>query len=125
MSNYDVRIRLCLKTGHAVFQGRATLLRSRISAANGGSAGASPSQSPSFPSTRRRAVVVFFLLTAPGLCADPRAEFFEKHVRPVLVDKCIKCHGPEKQKSGLRLDGRGGGDEGGRQWGGRGAGETE
>ncbi len=31
-------------------------------------------------------------------------EFFETHVRPVLVQKCQGCHGPEKQKGDLRLD---------------------
>ena len=33
-------------------------------------------------------------------------EFFEKEVRPVLADHCYKCHGPKKQKSGLRVDSR-------------------
>jgi hypothetical protein len=38
---------------------------------------------------------------------DPSAiEFFEAKVRPVLVAHCIECHGPDKQKSGLRLDSR-------------------
>ena len=33
---------------------------------------------------------------------DPHAaELFEKHVRPVLVERCQKCHGAEKQKGGL------------------------
>ncbi len=31
-------------------------------------------------------------------------EYFERHVRPTLVDHCIRCHGPEKQQGGLRLD---------------------
>jgi mono/diheme cytochrome c family protein len=34
------------------------------------------------------------------------AEFFERRVRPVLTDHCHSCHGPAKQKSGLRLDSR-------------------
>jgi len=39
--------------------------------------------------------------------ADPAAiEFFEKNVRPVLVEKCLACHGGEKAKGGLRLDTR-------------------
>jgi hypothetical protein len=46
--------------------------------------------------------------TCPG--AEPtRAEaleFFEKHVRPVLIEKCQGCHGPKKQQAGLRLDSR-------------------
>jgi len=35
-----------------------------------------------------------------------QAKFFEKEVRPLLVANCLKCHGPEKQKGGLRLDSR-------------------
>ncbi|MDZ4689429.1 MAG: DUF1553 domain-containing protein, partial [Planctomycetaceae bacterium] len=31
---------------------------------------------------------------------------FESKVRPLLVARCFSCHGPEKQKSGLRLDSR-------------------
>ncbi len=39
--------------------------------------------------------------------ADPAAvEFFEKSVRPILVARCQGCHGPSKQKGGLRLDAR-------------------
>jgi hypothetical protein len=44
--------------------------------------------------------LVLCLLAAPGDAA------FEKHVRPVLLDHCIKCHGPKKQNGGLRLDSR-------------------
>ncbi len=33
-------------------------------------------------------------------------EFFEKNVRPVLVEKCLSCHGAAKAKGGLRLDSR-------------------
>jgi cytochrome c553 len=33
-------------------------------------------------------------------------ELFEKHVRPTLLDQCIRCHGAEKQRGGLRLDSR-------------------
>ena len=29
---------------------------------------------------------------------------FEKEIRPLLSDRCFKCHGAKKQKSGLRLD---------------------
>src|SRR5262245_11935091 len=31
-------------------------------------------------------------------------EFFEKQVRPTLQANCFKCHGPDEQKGGLRLD---------------------
>lgn len=33
-----------------------------------------------------------------------QAEFFEKKVRPILVDTCQECHGAKKQRGGLRLD---------------------
>jgi hypothetical protein len=43
-------------------------------------------------------------------------EFFEKEVRPILVEKCTKCHGDSKPKGGLKLTSRahllGGGDSG-------------
>src|SRR5262249_16811690 len=39
--------------------------------------------------------------------ADPAAaEFFEKSVRPILSARSHGCHGPCKQKGGLRLDAR-------------------
>ncbi|HVS34373.1 MAG TPA: PSD1 and planctomycete cytochrome C domain-containing protein [Gemmataceae bacterium] len=47
-------------------------------------------------------------LLSSGLAADVPdshgAEFFEKSVRPVLAEHCVACHGPEKQRGGLRLD---------------------
>jgi hypothetical protein len=39
--------------------------------------------------------------------AAPTAEqgrFFETSVRPLLAAHCYRCHGPDKQKAGLRLD---------------------
>ena len=35
-----------------------------------------------------------------------QAEFFEKRIRPVLVEHCLSCHGEKKQEGGLRLDSR-------------------
>ncbi|WP_442506503.1 PSD1 and planctomycete cytochrome C domain-containing protein [Novipirellula sp. SH528] len=43
------------------------------------------------------------LLYGDGL--TPREEFFENQVRPLLIEKCQECHGPELQESDLRLDG--------------------
>jgi mono/diheme cytochrome c family protein len=41
---------------------------------------------------------------------------FARDIQPLFADKCVKCHGPEKQKGGLRLDSKAaafkGGDEG-------------
>src|SRR5690348_4392181 len=56
--------------------------------------------------------VVFVLAQAvPAAAAeqpgrpDPRAiRFFEEQIRPVLADQCFSCHGPKRQKAGLRLD---------------------
>ena len=43
-------------------------------------------------------------------------EFFESKIRPLLVARCQRCHGPEKQEASLRLDSRAsilkGGDSG-------------
>ncbi len=38
---------------------------------------------------------------------DPESiKFFESKVRPVLIARCLKCHGPAQQKGQLRLDSR-------------------
>ena len=41
---------------------------------------------------------------------------FTRDIQPLFADRCVKCHGPEKQKGGLRLDVKAaalkGGDEG-------------
>ncbi len=51
-------------------------------------------------------VVVVFL---PGIGrADNGVEFFENKVRPLLVEKCVECHGAKNAKGGLRLDSRAG-----------------
>jgi hypothetical protein len=42
--------------------------------------------------------------TVPGLRADDRVDFFEKKIRPVLVEHCLRCHAGEKAKGGVRLD---------------------
>ncbi len=37
--------------------------------------------------------------------APPEAvEYFEKTIRPILVENCQSCHGPKKQQGSLRLD---------------------
>ncbi len=48
--------------------------------------------------------VAFFAVAAGSLAAVDIAEQFEKEVRPLFEENCFKCHGPEKQKGGLRLD---------------------
>jgi cytochrome c553 len=63
--------------------------------------------------------VPFALLFPTGRlfgAGDRLTEQFEKEVRPVLEESCFRCHGPDKQKGGLRLDRKadmlGGGDSG-------------
>jgi hypothetical protein len=56
------------------------------------------------------ALLLFLPIALAGAQEAPRAsdpaglEFFEKRIRPILHDQCRKCHGPEKQKGGLRVD---------------------
>jgi mono/diheme cytochrome c family protein len=60
-----------------------------------------------------RWTTVFLLaLSAPALSAES-TDHFEAKVRPLLIQHCVKCHGPEKQKGGLRLDTRAGWQTGG------------
>ncbi|MFO0911228.1 MAG: PSD1 and planctomycete cytochrome C domain-containing protein, partial [Isosphaeraceae bacterium] len=65
-------------------------------------------------------MMLTLLLLAPAHAADSREadslRYFESQIRPILVEHCVKCHGPDKQKGGLRLDSgaavRTGGDSG-------------
>jgi hypothetical protein len=64
----------------------------------------------------RLAPAVFLLtLLLPGASARGEEEtaFFETKVRPLLVERCLECHGEKKQKGGLRLDSKGGWEKGG------------
>ena len=55
-----------------------------------------------------RAQTLWTCLGALFLCAEVRADTarFRDQVRPLLDSKCVSCHGPDKQKGGLRLDSR-------------------
>src|SRR5688572_20589117 len=45
------------------------------------------------------------LLTSDASGANPQdSEFFEKRVRPILVERCYACHGEKIQWGGLRVD---------------------
>jgi hypothetical protein len=54
----------------------------------------------------------FSCVRAPAIDAAGEA-FFESKIRPLLVERCLECHGVEKHKSGLRLDSRAGWQAGG------------
>ena len=65
---------------------------------------------------RPRTIIQFAIplaLTAT-LPADQGTDFFEKKIRPLLAERCLECHSPEKKvKGGLRLDTRAGWEKGG------------
>ncbi|MBC8353543.1 MAG: DUF1553 domain-containing protein [Planctomycetes bacterium] len=52
-------------------------------------------------------VLVLSTLTCQASAAEPSAEgiaFFEKKVRPLLVERCIDCHTGDEPESGLSMD---------------------
>ncbi|MFM7040196.1 MAG: PSD1 and planctomycete cytochrome C domain-containing protein [Planctomycetaceae bacterium] len=61
---------------------------------------------------RNRLVVAVWLLvevvvsSAAGFARADGEEAFEKAIRPLLLERCIECHGPTKQEHGVRLDRR-------------------
>ncbi|MDE0736751.1 MAG: PSD1 and planctomycete cytochrome C domain-containing protein, partial [Pirellulaceae bacterium] len=69
---------------------------------------------PPILTARLLSLILAWLGTAISLQAAPptpsvsAVQHFEKQIRPVLASKCIKCHGPLKQKAKLRLDSRAG-----------------
>ena len=45
------------------------------------------------------------ILTADELPSqNKQTAFFEKKIRPLLVNHCFRCHGPDRQRGDLRLD---------------------
>ena len=52
--------------------------------------------------------LTFGIAVSGGLSAtEPKPNepaFFEQHIRPLLQEKCVSCHGATKQKGELRLD---------------------
>ncbi|MEZ6054979.1 MAG: DUF1549 domain-containing protein, partial [Planctomycetaceae bacterium] len=41
-----------------------------------------------------------------GADTTDQAHFFESQIRPLIVRRCVECHGGKKQEAGLRLDSR-------------------
>ncbi len=53
------------------------------------------------------AALLAIAAVSPARADEPvNEEFFERKVRPILADRCLECHGKDKQKGGLRLDAR-------------------
>ena len=53
-------------------------------------------------------IAVLFLCAASQRlpASDDSQNLFEQRIRPLLLEKCIECHGPTKQENGVRLDRR-------------------
>ncbi|TVQ03607.1 MAG: DUF1553 domain-containing protein [Planctomycetaceae bacterium] len=58
-------------------------------------------------------LVAAFAGTATSAEAAGEVEFFEKRIRPLLVEKCLDCHGADDAAAKLRLDSRAGWQRGG------------
>ena len=61
------------------------------------------------PLMRHLSAIVPLFLCWPALQAagaEPQPIDFGRDVRPILERSCWKCHGPDKQKGGLRFDRR-------------------
>ena len=51
-------------------------------------------------------VLLFIGMVDTATVSGSEHDFFESRIRPLLIEHCLECHGPEKQESGLRLDSR-------------------
>ena len=54
--------------------------------------------------TSRLSVLIAILFVASPATAQKADDHFEKKVRPLFQAHCVKCHGPDQTKGGLRLD---------------------
>ena len=66
------------------------------------------------------ALLVVLAIASPSRgqqASDPEIVFFEQKIRPVLVERCYECHGPNSKRveANLRLDSRAGMQAGGDQ----------
>lgn len=58
-------------------------------------------------------LVAVIATTLPAVAGEPTAIDYVRQVRPILAERCVGCHGPDKQQSDLRLDTAAGGKKGG------------
>jgi hypothetical protein len=59
------------------------------------------------------AFFAIFCTATPSAGADEPNDFFEKHVRPILAKRCLRCHSGAKTGGGLSLEHRTGWQKGG------------
>ncbi|MEO2016708.1 MAG: PSD1 and planctomycete cytochrome C domain-containing protein [Fuerstiella sp.] len=60
---------------------------------------------------RFKFTLVLMVISSSGVGAQEstspeQLQFFETNIRPLLHSRCVKCHGENEQKGGLRLDSR-------------------
>ncbi len=68
------------------------------------------------PFRNRMAILSLFFFGLHGVAlysGEQGDAFFETSIRPLLLERCQKCHGEKKQESGLRLDSKVGWETGG------------
>lgn len=58
------------------------------------------------PTRQRLSALLLVWFFAPPARAEEPLRFFETKIRPLFVEHCYECHGMQKQRGGLRLDGR-------------------
>ena len=66
-------------------------------------------QSPFLLAELLAILLLFLSQTGPARSAEPsaaEAESFEKDVRPILIEKCLACHGDTEPKAKLKLTAR-------------------
>lgn len=51
-------------------------------------------------------LLLLLVLAFPTVRASGKDDDFERHVRPLLIERCHKCHAGAEAKGGLRLDSR-------------------
>ena len=61
---------------------------------------------PRLPAALLAVLLVTPAAETPGASdpVAPRAVDFARDVRPIFAKHCVSCHGPDKQRGGLRLD---------------------
>ena len=57
-----------------------------------------------WPWYSRLTLIGAILLYSTGVFADDRSDFFEKRIRPILVEKCAECHSGETPEGNLRIE---------------------
>ena len=71
-----------------------------------------PCFTPNTHDEMKQLTTAALMMTASFAMAED-ITFFESKVRPLLVERCIECHGAKKQKGDLRLDSKSGWQKGG------------